>query len=177
MSVRLLRFCRHRVYTNAATECTPPCRSIYCICHCVGGAAAAVAVAAGTRRQAQAADTARVAVAAGYDDAVRRGRPEPAGRTGKPRIEALRAMALRTRTAEVSLWVDAIAQAESMGMSLGPLLRSQSDQRRQERFHRAEKRALEAPVKMLLPLIFCIFPCTFIVLAFPIAMKILHSGV
>lgn len=98
-------------------------------------------------------------------------------RTGRPRIEALRAMAVRTGTAEVSLWVAAIAQAESMGMSLGPLLRSQSDQRRQERFHRAEKLALEAPVKMLLPLIFCIFPCTFIVLAFPIVMKILQSGV
>lgn len=98
-------------------------------------------------------------------------------RTGKPRIDALRAMAARTGTAEVSLWVASIAQAESMGMSLGPLLRSQSDQRRQERFNRAEKLALEAPVKMLLPLIFCIFPCTFIVLAFPIAIKILQSGV
>ncbi len=98
-------------------------------------------------------------------------------RTGKPRIDALKAMAARTGTAEVSLWVASIAQAESMGMSLGPLLRSQSDQRRQERFNRAEKLALEAPVKMLLPLIFCIFPCTFIVLAFPIAVKILQSGV
>ncbi len=98
-------------------------------------------------------------------------------RTGKPRIDALKGMAARTGTAEVSLWVASIAQAESMGMSLGPLLRSQSDQRRQERFNRAEKLALEAPVKMLLPLIFCIFPCTFIVLAFPIAIKILQSGV
>ncbi|HLU03257.1 MAG TPA: type II secretion system F family protein [Advenella sp.] len=98
-------------------------------------------------------------------------------RAGKPRIDALKAMATRTGAAEVSLWVAAIAQAESMGMSLGPLLRSQSDQRRQERFNRAEKLALEAPVKMLLPLVFCIFPCTFIVLAFPIVMKILQSGV
>ncbi|WP_161495263.1 type II secretion system F family protein [Advenella sp. S44] len=98
-------------------------------------------------------------------------------RTGKPRIEALRAMAERTGIEEVMLWVASIAQAESMGMALGPLLRSQSDQRRQERFNRAEKLALEAPVKMLMPLVFCIFPCTFIVLAFPIAMKILQSGV
>lgn len=98
-------------------------------------------------------------------------------RTGKPRIEALKAMAARTGTAEVSQWVASIALAESTGMSLGPLLRSQSDQRRQERFNRAEKLALEAPVKMLLPLTFCIFPCTFIVLAFPIAIKILQSGV
>lgn len=98
-------------------------------------------------------------------------------RAGRPRIDALRAMATRTGTPEIGRWVTAIAQAESMGMGLGSLLRSQSEQRRQERFSRAEKRALEAPVKMLMPLIFCIFPCTFIVLAFPIAVKILHSGV
>ncbi|ETF02296.1 type II secretion protein F [Advenella kashmirensis W13003] len=97
-------------------------------------------------------------------------------RTGRPRVEALRAMGLRTGVVEVSHWVATIAQAEKMGMGLGPLLRSQSEQRRRERFNRAEKRALEAPVKMLLPLIFCIFPCTFIVLAFPVAMKILQSG-
>lgn len=98
-------------------------------------------------------------------------------RTGRPRVDALRAMAQRTGVAEVSHWVATIVQAEKMGMGLGPLLRSQSEQRRRERFNRAEKRALEAPVKMLLPLIFCIFPCTFIVLAFPVLVKILQSGI
>ena len=97
-------------------------------------------------------------------------------RTGRPKIDALRAMAVRIGTAEVNQFVSSIAQAESMGMGLGPLLRAQSRQRRQERFHRAEKLALEAPVKMLFPLVFCIFPCTFIVLAFPIAMKIIDAG-
>lgn len=97
-------------------------------------------------------------------------------RTGRPKVDALRAMAVRIGTAEVNQFVSSIAQAESMGMGLGPLLRSQSRQRRQERFHRAEKLALEAPVKMLFPLVFCIFPCTFIVLAFPIAMKIIDAG-
>jgi tight adherence protein C len=51
-----------------------------------------------------------------------------------------------------------------------------ADQRRTERFLRAEKLAMQAPVKMLFPLIAFIFPCTFIVLFFPIVMKFLHSG-
>jgi tight adherence protein C len=63
-----------------------------------------------------------------------------------------------------------------MGMNLGPVLRVQADQRRAERFLRAEKLAMEAPVKMLFPLIAFIFPCTFIVLFFPIVMKFMNSG-
>jgi len=55
-------------------------------------------------------------------------------------------------------------------------LRAQAEQRRTERFQRAEKLALEAPVKMLGPLILCIFPCTFIVIGFPIAIQLMHSG-
>src|SRR3546814_11841597 len=58
-------------------------------------------------------------------------------------------------------------------MSLGPLLRSQSEQRRAERFLRAEKLALEAPVKMLFPMVFCIFPCTFLIIGFPIVTTLL----
>ena len=63
-----------------------------------------------------------------------------------------------------------------MGASLGPVLRTQADQRRTERFQRAEKLAMEAPVKMLGPLIMFIFPCTFVVIAFPIVVKFLGSG-
>jgi tight adherence protein C len=69
-----------------------------------------------------------------------------------------------------------VIQAEIMGMNMGPILRTQADQRRVERFLRAEKLAMQAPVKMLLPLVAFIFPCTFIVLFFPIAMKFMHSG-
>jgi tight adherence protein C len=68
-------------------------------------------------------------------------------------------------------------QAEQMGMSLGPILRAQAEQRRNERFARAEKLAMEAPVKLLFPLIAFIFPCTFVVLGFPIAMKFIHAGI
>jgi tight adherence protein C len=97
-------------------------------------------------------------------------------RAGKPRAEALRAMAARLNEPSVGSFVTAVVQAESLGMSLGPVLRAQADQRRTERFLRAEKLAMEAPVKMLFPLIAFIFPCTFIVLGFPIAMKFLSLG-
>ena len=97
-------------------------------------------------------------------------------RGGKPRVDALRAMAERLDFAPVSSLVSALVQGELMGSSLGPVLRAQSDQRRTERFLRAEKLAMEAPVKMLGPLIMFIFPCTFIVLGFPIVMKFLQTG-
>jgi tight adherence protein C len=97
-------------------------------------------------------------------------------RAGKQRAEALRSMAARLREPSITAFTTAVIQAESMGMSLGPVLRAQADQRRSERFLRAEKMAMEAPVKMLFPLIAFIFPCTFIVLFFPIVIKFMHSG-
>ncbi len=97
-------------------------------------------------------------------------------RTGIPRIQALNEMAIRTGLPAVRSLVTALMQADQLGMSLGPLLRSQSEQRRAERFLRAEKLALEAPVKMLFPMVFCIFPCTFLIIGFPIAVKLMGSN-
>jgi tight adherence protein C len=97
-------------------------------------------------------------------------------RAGRSRADALRALTQRLKEPSVSNFVSAVIQAESMGMNLGPVLRAQADQRRTERFLRAEKLAMEAPVKMLFPLIAFIFPCTFIVLFFPIVMKFMNSG-
>lgn len=97
-------------------------------------------------------------------------------RTGRPRAEALRAMAERLQMPAVSNVVSALITAERQGSALGPILRAQSEQRRTERFLRAEKLAMEAPVKMLFPLIAFIFPCTFAVIGFPIAMKFLEQG-
>jgi tight adherence protein C len=76
----------------------------------------------------------------------------------------------------VSSFVATLIQAEATGMSLGPILRAQADQRRIERFARAEKLAMEAPVKMLFPLIAFIFPCVFAILLFPIVMKLMVAG-
>lgn len=97
-------------------------------------------------------------------------------RAGKQRAESLRGMADRLKEPSITAFTTAVIQAEMMGMSLGPVLRAQADQRRSERFLRAEKAAMEAPVKMLFPLIAFIFPCTFIVLFFPIVVKFMHSG-
>jgi tight adherence protein C len=98
-------------------------------------------------------------------------------RAGKPRTDAMRDMASRLDFGPISSLVSALVQGEMMGSSLGPILRAQSEQRRTERFQRAEKLALEAPVKMLGPLIMCIFPCTFIVIGFPIAVQLIRSGI
>jgi tight adherence protein C len=97
-------------------------------------------------------------------------------RAGKARVDALRDFAARLDFTPITSFVSALIQGEKTGSSIGPILRAQSDQRRSERFLRAEKLAMEAPVKMLGPLIFFIFPCTFIVIGFPIAMKFLASG-
>ena len=97
-------------------------------------------------------------------------------RAGKSRSASMRSLAARLNEPSVTAFTTAVIQAKSMGMNLGPILRAQADQRRTERFLRAEKLAMEAPVKLLFPLLAFIFPCTFIVLFFPIAMKFLHSG-
>jgi len=98
-------------------------------------------------------------------------------RAGKPRTDAMRDMAAHLDFGPISSLVSALVQGEMMGSSLGPILRAQSEQRRTERFQRAEKLALEAPVKMLGPLIACIFPCTFVVIFFPIVVKFLQTGI
>lgn len=92
-------------------------------------------------------------------------------RAGLSRQHALARWASRCDLAPLHHFVAAIAQADQTGMSLGPVLRAQADQRRAERFLRAEKLALEAPVKMMFPLVFCIFPCSFLIIAFPIAVQ------
>ncbi|MFO1455784.1 MAG: type II secretion system F family protein [Steroidobacteraceae bacterium] len=92
-------------------------------------------------------------------------------RAGRSRQDALRALAERLDLAPITALVAALVQADVSGGSLSGVLRSQADQRLNERFARAERLALEAPVKLLAPLILCIFPCTFMVLAFPVALR------
>jgi len=97
-------------------------------------------------------------------------------RAGRSRPEALRALAERLESASVSSWVAALISAERNGSSLGPILRAQAEQRRQERFQRAEKLAMKAPVKMLFPLLLFIFPCTFVLLFFPVVVRLFQEG-
>jgi len=96
-------------------------------------------------------------------------------RSGRNRVDALRMLEERLDNSAISSLVTALVQAEKTGASLGGVLRAQSTQRTNERFSRAEKLAMEAPVKMLGPLILCIFPCTFVVIGFPIGMKMMAA--
>jgi len=97
-------------------------------------------------------------------------------RSGLTRAEALRRMDERVKVPQVTSFINAVIQAERMGASLGPTFRAQADQRRTERFQLAEKLAMEAPVKLIFPLVAFIFPVTFVVLMFPIAVKFMQSG-
>ena len=96
-------------------------------------------------------------------------------RSGVSRGDALKRLAARLDITDITSFVNAMVQAEKMGSSMAKTLRLQSDQRRTERFQRAEKQAMQAPVKLIFPLIAFIFPVTFIVLGFPIVMKFLNQ--
>jgi tight adherence protein C len=95
---------------------------------------------------------------------------------GKTRREALRDMSQRVNLPDLRTVVTALVQADELGVSIGAILRIQSDQMRQRRFERAERLANEAPVKMLGPLLLFIFPAVFLVLLGPIFVKLMHSG-
>ena len=94
---------------------------------------------------------------------------------GKPRQRALKEMADRVQQPELSSVVNAIVQADELGVSIGQLLRIQGDQLRGKRFARAEKLANEAPVKILFPVIIFIFPSVFIILMAPILMQAMKT--
>ena len=87
---------------------------------------------------------------------------------GTPRRIALRNMSARVDLADLRSVTYALVQADELGVSIGAILRIQSDQMRQRRFDRAERLANEAPVKLLGPLMLFIFPCVFIILLGPI---------
>lgn len=98
-------------------------------------------------------------------------------KTGISRSDAIRKMGQRIDDQSVKNLTSSIVQAEKMGMNLGPILRAQAEQRRVERFLKAEKLAMEAPVKLLFPLVAFIFPCTFIVIGFPVYIMMMESFV
>ena len=96
-------------------------------------------------------------------------------RAGMSRDDSLRMLAERLDISEINAFVSAVIQAERTGASVGDTLRIQSDQRRMERFQKAEKLAMEAPVKLIFPLVAFIFPTTFIIIFFPIGMKLIEA--
>ena len=90
---------------------------------------------------------------------------------GIARRVALRNMADRVRQPDLKAVAFALIQADELGVPIGPILRIQSEQLRTRRFDRAERLANEAPVKMLGPLLLCIFPAVLIVLLAPIILE------
>ena len=88
-------------------------------------------------------------------------------RIGKPRRDALREMVARTNVPALASFIGAIIQAEQLGVAIARVLEIQSEQLRIERRQRAEELAAKAPIKMLFPLIGCIFPSMFIVILGP----------
>ena len=96
-------------------------------------------------------------------------------RVGKARRDALRDMVPRTNVQPLSNFIGAIIQAEQLGVSISKVLQVQSEQLRIERRQRAEEMAAKAPIKMLFPLVGCIFPALFIVILGPAIISIIKT--
>jgi len=97
-------------------------------------------------------------------------------RVGVPRREALDNLLARTDVPELRQFVHAVIQADSYGVPISRVLRSQAGEQREKRRFRAEERAMKLPVKVIFPLVFCILPVVFIVVLGPAYMRI-TSGV
>ena len=98
-------------------------------------------------------------------------------RMGRSRREALRDVANRADSQPVSNFVGAIVQAEQLGVPIAKVLAIQSNQLRIERRQRAEEAAAKAPVKMLFPMVGCIFPTIFIVILGPAVVTVMGGSV
>jgi tight adherence protein C len=96
-------------------------------------------------------------------------------RAGASRADAMRALEQRTNVPEVRSFVLAILQADTFGVSIGRVLRSQAEEMRIKRRQLAEERAQKAPVKMLIPMVFCIFPALFVIVLGPAAINIAEA--
>ena len=96
-------------------------------------------------------------------------------RAGASRADAMRALDQRTNVPEVRSFVLAILQADTFGVSIGRVLRAQAEEMRIKRRQEAQERAQKAPVKMLIPMVFCIFPALFVVVIGPAIINIRAS--
>ena len=84
----------------------------------------------------------------------------------------MRALEARCNVPEVRSCVLAILQADTFGVSIGRVLRAQADEMRIKRRQLAQEQAQKAPVKMLIPMVFCIFPALFVIVLGPAIINI-----
>ena len=96
-------------------------------------------------------------------------------RLGRPRLEALDDMGRRTGVEDLHNFVQAVIQSEQMGVGVARILRLQSDEMRRKRRQRAQEKAAQASLKMMLPMVGCIFPTLWIVLLGPAILIILKA--
>ena len=96
---------------------------------------------------------------------------------GKPRVQALRDMAKRVDIPDVTSFVRILVQADRMGTPVEETFRILSEDTRIRRFHRSERQAMKAPLKMLIPLVFCILPVILIIVAGPILIRFMKQGI
>jgi len=95
---------------------------------------------------------------------------------GKPRVQALKDMSRRLNIPEISSFVQTIIQADRMGTPIAEAFSILSEDSRAQRFHRGERTALQAPIKILIPLIFFIMPVIGIVIGGPILLQFMQGG-
>lgn len=96
-------------------------------------------------------------------------------RVGVSRRDAMRHLMERTDLEELRSFLLAMMQAEAFGVAIARVLRVQADEMRVKRRQRAQEKAFAAPVKLVFPLVFCIFPSLFIVLLGPAAIQIAEA--
>jgi tight adherence protein C len=91
---------------------------------------------------------------------------------GKTRRNALSSMSQRCNVSEITSFISAVIQSEQMGVGIARVLRIQAAQARDKRKQRAKEQAMKAPVKMMIPLVVCIFPTIFIVILGPAVIQV-----
>jgi tight adherence protein C len=96
---------------------------------------------------------------------------------GKPRAQALRDLAKRVNVIEVSSFVHLLIQAERMGTPVSEAFGIISEDTRLQRFREGERFAMKAPIKILIPLIFCILPVIGIIVAGPVLLTFMKGGI
>jgi tight adherence protein C len=96
-------------------------------------------------------------------------------RLGRPRLEALDDMARRNKVDELNNFIQAVIQSDQLGVGIAQVLRIQSEEMRRRRRQRAEEQGQKAPLKMLFPMVGCIFPTLFIVLLGPAVLQVMSQ--